>query len=162
MRFLQKKRKMKTNFKKASLSDIEAMQTLVAPEVASGVILARNDDEIATNIRSYILAYSDDTLVGFCALHIHTSELAEIRSLIVKEGQRGKKIGESLVKHSLDEANKLGLKRILSLTYQQSFFERLGFVEIPKESLPEHKIWADCIKCKHFPVCNEVSLIKNL
>ncbi|PHQ55600.1 MAG: GNAT family N-acetyltransferase, partial [Sulfurimonas sp.] len=34
--------------------------------------------------------------------------------------------------------------------------------EIPKESLPEHKIWADCIKCKHFPICNEVSLIKTL
>jgi amino-acid N-acetyltransferase len=48
------------------------------------------------------------------------------------------------------------------LTYQQRFFERLGFEEIPKESIPEHKIWADCIKCKHFPVCNEVSLIKTL
>ena len=24
------------------------------------------------------------------------------------------------------------------------------------------KIWADCIKCKHFPICNEVSLIINL
>ena len=35
-------------------------------------------------------------------------------------------------------------------------------VEIQKELLPEHKIWADCIKCKHFPICNEVSLIKNL
>ena len=153
---------MKTKFKKASLSDIEAMQTLVQPEVTSGVILARNNDEIATNIRSYILAFNDDRLIGFCALHIHTSQLAEIRSLIVKDGLRGQKIGESLVTHSLDEAKNLGLKRILSLTYKQSFFERLGFVEIPKESLPEHKIWADCIKCKHFPVCNEVSLIKNL
>jgi len=62
----------------------------------------------------------------------------------------------------LDEAKDLGLQKVLVLTYRQSFFERLGFIEIPKESLPEHKIWADCIKCKHFPVCNEVSLIKNI
>jgi len=153
---------MKIEYIKAKLSDIPKMQELVQPEVDSGVILARNEDEIATNIRSYILALLDGELVGFTALHLHTSYLGEIRSLIVKEGLRGRKIGENLVLKALDEAKFLGLQRVLSLTYRQAFFERLGFVEIPKESIPEHKIWADCIKCKHFPVCNEVSLIKNL
>jgi len=147
---------------KAKLSDIVAMQELVAPEVESGIILVRSDDEIATNIRSYILAKQDSELLGFCALHIHAPSLAEIRSLIVKENQRGKNIGNSLVKKAIDEARTLGLQKVLSLTYKQSFFEKLGFIEIPKESLPEHKIWADCIKCKYFPVCNEVSLIINL
>jgi len=147
---------------KATLADIEKMQELVFPEVQNGVILERSDDEIATNIRSYTLALLDGKLVGFTALHIHTAYLAEIRSLIVKDGFRGQKIGEKLINRVLDEAHSLGLQRVLSLTYRQSFFERLGFVEIPKESLPEHKIWADCIKCKHFPICNEVSLIKNL
>jgi len=153
---------MKIEYVKAKLSDISKMQKLVMPEVESGVILMRSEDEIATNIRSYILAILDGEIVGFTALHIHTAYLAEIRSLIVKEGVRGQTIGENLVLKALDEATSLGLQRVLSLTYRQSFFERLGFVEIPKESLPEHKIWADCIKCKHFPVCNEVSLIKNL
>jgi len=153
---------MKIEYVKAKLSDIQKMQELVKPEVDSGVILVRSDDEIATNIRSYMLAILDGELVGFNALHIHTSYLGEIRSLIIKDGYRGQKIGENLVLKALDEGKSLGLQRVLSLTYKQSFFERLGFVEIPKESLPEHKIWADCIKCKHFPVCNEVSLIKNL
>ncbi len=149
-------------FVKATLADIPRMQELVHPEVESGIILDRSDDEIATNIRSYTLVLYDSELIGFTALHIHTSYLAEIRSLIVKDGFRGQKIGEKLIYKILDEAKSLGVQRVLSLTYKQSFFERLGFVEIPKESLPEHKIWADCIKCKHFPVCNEVSLIKNL
>jgi len=153
---------MKIDFIKAKLSDIATMKELVLPEVLSGVILERTEDEIATNIRSYILAYHQGKLVGFTALHIHTAYLAEIRSLIVHEEYRGHNIGEKLILHALEEAKTLGLQRVLSLTYRQSFFERLGFVEIPKESLPEHKIWADCIKCKHFPVCNEVSLIKNL
>ena len=108
------------------------------------------------------MLFRSNELIGFCALHIHTEYLAEIRSLIVKEGFRGQKIGENLVKTCLDEAVGLGLQKVLCLTYRQPFFERLGFVEISKESLPEHKIWADCIKCKHFPVCNEVSLIKTL
>ena len=138
------------------------MQKLVIPEVEAGVILARSSDEIATNIRSYILAREDGEIVGFCALHIHTPTLAEIRSLIVKESKRGMGIGQSLIDKAMQEAKILGLKKVLTLTYKQSFFEKLGFIEIPKESIPEHKIWADCIKCKHFPICNEVSLIKTL
>jgi len=153
---------MKINITKAVLADIPTMQELVAPEIESGIILVRSDDEIATNIRSYILAKDGNELVGFCALHIHEPSLAELRSLIVKENYRGQKIGEQLINKAMNEAGILGLQKVLSLTYKQSFFERLGFVEIPKESLPEHKIWADCIKCKHFPVCNEVSLIKTL
>jgi len=153
---------MKIEYIKAKLSYIHKMRMLILPEVESGVILDRSEDEIATNIRSYILAFHQEVLVGFTALHIHTTELAEIRSLIVTDKLRGQKIGENLVKKAVSEAQELGIKRVLSLTYKQSFFERLGFVEIPKESLPEHKIWADCIKCKHFPVCNEVSLIKSL
>lgn len=153
---------MKIDYVKARLCDIENMRELVRPEIESGVILDRSEDEIATNIRSYTLAYLNSELVGFTALHIHTAYLAEIRSLIVKESVRGQKIGEGLIKKALEEASLLGVQRVLSLTYKQSFFERLGFEEIPKESIPEHKIWADCIKCKHFPVCNEVSLIKNL
>jgi len=153
---------MKIEYVKAKLSDIPKMQKLVQPEVDSGVILVRSDDEIATNIRSYMLAFLGTELVGFNALHLHTSYLGEIRSLIVKDGYRGQNIGENLVLKALDEGKSLGLQRVLVLTYKQSFFERLNFIEIPKESLPEHKIWADCIKCKHFPICNEVSLIKNL
>ncbi len=153
---------MKINYQKATLATIHEMRELILPEIESGVILDRSEDEIATNIRSYTLAYREEELVGFTALHIHTTDLAEVRSLIVKDGIRGQKIGENLVKKALEEASSLGIQRVLSLTYKQAFFERLGFVEIPKESLPEHKIWADCIKCKHFPICNEVSLIKTL
>lgn len=153
---------MKIELTKAKLSDIVNMQELVFPEVESGIILVRTSDEIATNIRSYILAKEGSELVGFCALHIHAPSLAEIRSLVVKEDQRGKGIGEKLIAQAMDEAETLGIQKVLSLTYKQSFFEKLGFVEISKESLPEHKIWADCIKCKHFPICNEVSLIKIL
>ena len=149
-------------YKKAKLKDIESMQKLVLPEVESGIILDRSDDEIATNIRSYTLAMNGDELIGFCALHIHSPNLGEIRSLIIKDAYRSQNIGSELINKLLEEGTKLGLEKVLSLTYRKEFFERLGFVEISKESLPEHKIWADCIKCKHFPVCNEVSLIKTL
>jgi len=148
---------------KATLSDIPAMQEMVAPEVKSGVILERNEDEVATNIRSYVLAKDNEKIVGYAALHIHSARVAEIRSLIVMEGYRGENIGKKIVLFAIGEAKKLGVgEEVLVLTYLPQFFTKLGFVEIAKESIPEHKIWADCIKCIHFPVCNEISLVYKL
>ena len=148
------------SYTKAKLSDVQEMQSLVQPYVDDGTILERSADEIATNIRSYTLAFDENKLIGFSALHIHTVILAEIRSLIVSQEHQGNGVGKELVSLCLDEGKQLGLKEVLVLTYKKDFFEKLEFIEIPKESLPEHKIWADCIKCKHFPLCNEVSLIK--
>ena len=148
---------------KAKLSDIPQMQALVEKEVKDGVILRRSEDEVATNIRSYVLAKEDKKIVGYTALHIHSRRLAEIRSLIVHEAYRGQHIGQRMVKFALDEARALGVEEdVLVLTYLPGFFKHLGFKEIDKEVIPEHKIWADCIKCIHFPVCNEVALIYKL
>ncbi|MFT7879979.1 MAG: N-acetyltransferase [Sulfurimonas sp.] len=148
---------------KAKLSDIPQMQALVAKEVKEGTILTRSEDEVATNIRSYVLAKEGEKVVGYTALHIHSRRLAEIRSLIVDEAYRGEHIGQRMVEYTLDEAKVLGVEEdVLVLTYLPAFFEKLGFREINKEVIPEHKIWADCIKCIHFPVCNEVALIYKL
>lgn len=144
---------------KANLHDIPAMLSLVEAEVKSGVILQRNADDIATNIRSYVLAKEKERLVGYTALHIHSARLAEVRSLIVDETFRGRSVGKKMVQFALEEARSLGLEEVLVLTYLPDFFLKLGFEEIAKESIPEQKIWADCIKCIHFPVCNEVSLM---
>jgi len=145
---------------KATLSDITAMREMVASEIKEGVILDRSEDEVATNIRSYVLAKEEEKLVGYTALHIHSPRLAEIRSLVVDQAHRGKKIGQRLVKYALEEAKELGVTEdVLVLTYAPQFFEKIGFKEINKEFIPEHKIWADCIKCIHFPICNEVALV---
>ena len=148
---------------KAKLSDIPAMQALVASEVKDGIILNRTEDEVATNIRSYVLAKDGDKLVGYTALHIHSRRLAEIRSLIVDEAYRGQNIGHRMVQFTLDEAKNIGVEEdVLVLTYLPQFFLKLNFKEIDKEVIPEHKIWADCIKCIHFPICNEVALVYKL
>jgi amino-acid N-acetyltransferase len=145
---------------KANLSDIPQMQSLIVNEVKEGVILNRSEDEVATNIRSYILAKDGDKIVGYGALHIHSVRLAEIRSLIVDSTYRGKGIGKDIVEYALKEAKELQIKEdVLVLTYLPDFFKKLGFSEINKEQIPEHKIWADCINCIHFPICNEVALI---
>ncbi|MDQ7086302.1 MAG: N-acetyltransferase [Sulfurovum sp.] len=148
---------------KAQLSDITSMQELVKDEIRDGIILNRSDDEVATNIRSYVLVKEDERLVGYTALHIHSKRVAEIRSLIVHIDYRGQSLGKRMVEFTLEEAKDLGVEEdVLVLTYLPLFFKKLNFVEIPKESIPEHKVWVDCIKCIHFPICNEIALIYRL
>ena len=153
---------MKVEFLKPTLADIPDMLALVAEEVEKGVILYRSGAEIATTIRSYTILKKDGVLIGFVALHIHSEKLCEIRSLIISESERGSGYGSQLVEKVIEEAKRLNAKELIVLTYNPSMYPKFDFVEIDKESLPEQKIWTDCIKCKHFPVCNEILLIKTL
>lgn len=153
---------MKVVYEKPTLQDIKEMLDLVQPEVQNGTILERNADEMATTIRSYYIARLEGKIVGFCALHIYSSVLAEVRSLVVDKDYRQCGIGKRLVELIIQEGKKLGIKEVLTLTYKDEFFKKLGFTLIEKTQIPNHKIWADCIKCKHFPKCEEIALIKQL
>lgn len=144
---------------KAKPAEIKAMQALVAPQVEAGIILPRSDDEVAQNIRSYILAKKDEQILGFGALHLIAPDLAEIRSLIVAPSEQKSGIGTKIVMELIKEAKELGLTRVIALTYAQSFFEKLGFELIEKNEIPSQKIWSDCVKCKHFPICDEKALM---
>lgn len=153
---------MEIRFYKPTVADIKNMQELVKEEVESGKILLRTADEMANTIRSYTVVQVDEKMAGFVATHIHSARLSEVRSLIVSKEFRGLKLGKRLVEACIEESRKYGLKQLLSLTYEEGFFKSLGFRVIEKEDIPEHKIWADCIRCKHFPICDEVALVYDL
>ncbi len=147
---------------KPTLHDVREMQDLVRPYVDEGIILLRKDEEVANTIRSYTIAKENGEIVGFAALYIYSPQLGEIRSLVVGKNHQRKGIGKKVVGALLDEGRGYGLKRVLSLTFETAFFLSLGFHEISKEEIPEHKVWEDCIRCKLFPVCNESALIIDL
>jgi amino-acid N-acetyltransferase len=113
--------------------------------------------DIFESIRDFYVFVEDDRVVGVAALNICWEDLAEVRSLVVHEDVAGRGIGSRLVEACLSEARQLGIGRVFALTYQQSFFEKLGFEVIEKSELPQ-KIWSDCIKCVKFPDCDEIAL----
>ncbi|MAD42557.1 MAG: GNAT family N-acetyltransferase [Arcobacter sp.] len=153
---------MEVKFYKPDVTSITSMQELVKAEVENGNILLRTEDEMANTIRSYTIVEVNGIMAGFTALHIHSARLAEVRSLVVSKNFRGLDLGKKLVEECIKEGRKYKLEQILSLTYAQSFFEKAGFRVIEKEAIPEHKIWADCIRCKHFPVCDEIAMVFDL
>ena len=147
--------------RKAKLKDVKEIQRLIKQYSNRGEILPRSLSELYDHLRDFFVYIRNRKMVGICALHICWDDLAEIRSLAVKEEDRKKGIGAELVKVCLEEAKALRIKRVFALTYQPEFFERLGFKKVDKTVLP-HKIWTDCLKCVKFPDCDEVALVKEL
>jgi len=147
--------------RKAKLKDVKEIQRLIKQYSARGDILPRSLSELYDHLRDFFVYIRNRKMVGICALHICWDDLAEIRSLAVREEDRKSGIGAKLVKACLKESKALGLKQVFALTYQPEFFEKVGFRKVDKAVLP-HKIWTDCLKCVKFPDCDEVALVKEL
>ena len=144
--------------RKARISDIKAVHRLVNDCANKGEMLSRSLAELYDNIRDYFVDEEAGEIVGACALHICWEDLAEIRSLVVREEYGRQRIGTRLIEACLSEAISLGIYRIFALTYKPDVFRKFGFQVVDKAALP-HKIWADCVKCVKFPECDEVAVL---
>jgi len=153
-----KSESVQITIRKATVKDVLSMARIINGYAAQGQMLPKSHHQLYQDIRDFVVALSDEEIVGCGALHIIWEDLAEIRSLAVVEEWRGKEVGRLMVESLLKEARALGLPQVFALTYQQGFFERMGFHMVPRESLP-HKIWGDCLNCPKFPNCDEVALI---
>jgi amino-acid N-acetyltransferase len=146
---------------KARISDVPQIHELVNSFAEKDEMLPRALSEIYENLRDYfVIRDSDDRVIACAALHISWADLAEIKSLAVKEMSHGEGIGARLVKSCLDEARELGIPSAFCLTYKPVFFEKQGFRRVDKMELPR-KVWAECFRCPKFPDCGEMALIYN-
>ena len=151
---------------KAAISDAEAIHELVNFYAQRGDMLPRTMGEVYENLRDFFVARDEsaadaDAFLGCVALHIVWSDLAEVKSLAVPESVQTRGLGSLLVRATIEEARRLGLARLFALTYQPTFFERLGFVQADVMTLPR-KVWNECYRCPKFPSCNEIALTYDL
>ncbi len=146
--------------RKAKITDVREIQKLIEHSAKQGEMLPRSLSELYDNLRDYIVYLEEgaEDIIGTCAMHICWEDLAEIRSLVVREENRRRGIGSRLVEACVSEAISLGLYRIFALTYKPEVFRKHGFKVVDKARLP-HKIWADCVKCVKFPECDEIAVL---
>jgi amino-acid N-acetyltransferase len=147
--------------RKAVIRDVDTIQKMVNRLASEGAMLAIALSEIFEHIRDFWVVEKNGDLVGTCALHVIWEDLGEIRSLAVDPCCRDLGVGRALVEKCLEEAAGLHLRRVFALTYQEEFFQRMGFEVVNKDRLP-HKVWRDCMKCTKFPNCDETAVMKVL
>lgn len=147
--------------RKAKIADVQEIQKLVNYFAEKDEMLPRSLMTIYENVRDFFVAYDESRVLGCCALHVAWEDLAEIKSLAVREDMHRAGLGSQLVAACLKESRELGIKKVFALTYRPDFFVKHGFRHVDKASLPQ-KIWSDCINCPKFPDCGEEAVMLDM
>lgn len=149
---------MESRVEKAKIAEAPQIQKLINTFADQGKMLARPLSEIYENIRDFYVVRDAGRLLGTAALHITWADLAEVKSLAVSEAFRRQGLGKALVESCLKEAREMGLRSVFCLTYVPGFFNRCGFTEVDKATMP-YKVWGECYRCPKHPDCDETAMV---
>ena len=151
---------MDLRIRPARAEDVDSMRTLIDGYAAQDLMLSRSREFLLANLHDYVVA-EDGAFAGCCALAVLTPDLAEIRSLAVRPETSGRGLGKALVDACVENARRLGLRRVFALTLVPEFFERCGFTLISLGRLPE-KSAAECPVCPKRFACDEQAMLISL
>jgi amino-acid N-acetyltransferase len=138
----------------ATADDVDALHQLIDVTSRTTTVLPRSRDNLCRHLRDFLVARQGDRVVACGALALFTPNLAEVKTLVVAPELRGRGMGGLIVRGLLDEARRLGIRRVFALTDNPPFFQRQGFRLVDKATLP-HKVWNECIRCPKFLNCQE-------
>ena len=123
----------------ATEGDVREIMAIMQPYVAEGALKPVTEEELLGTIRSFMVYSVNGQVVCAAALKPYgdSCELAKLCTL-PRFQARGR--ARALVRALVDEARKQGKRSIFALTVQPyvgEFFERLGFTQVARETLPE-------------------------
>lgn len=150
--------------RRATVADVPVMAQIINNEAEQGLMLPRSLSYLYENVREFQVVEddaSDAGVVGVCALSIIWANMAEVQALAVRPEHRGRGLGKQLVRACLDEAAALGIRRVMTLTYERAFFEKLGFTVLDRQQLPL-KVWSECVRCPKNQHCDETAMVREL
>ena len=147
--------------RKAELRDVPAIFQLINQYVPERVVLPRTLGELYESVWEFTVAEEDGKVLACGALKLYSEEMAEIRSLCVARGVQKGGLGRAITENLLGEAERLQLKTVFALAVAPGFFEKRGFREVARATLPM-KVWRDCVHCEKYFQCDERALVIDL
>jgi amino-acid N-acetyltransferase len=123
---------MEYAIRRARTRDVRAIGALVDANVDSGRLLAKATVTLYEDVQEFWIAerVADGEILGCGALHVMWEDLAEIRTIAVREDCQGSGVGHRLVEALLGSARELGVRRLFVLTFAVGFFAGHGFKPI--------------------------------
>ena len=154
------------SIRKAGMRDIAPILDLINGYAARGIMLPRTEFEMSEAIRDFSIceaesATPENRLMGCGALHFYTPQIAEIRSLAVREEAKSMGVGRKLVEQLVEEAREYELDAVFAFTDVAEFFQKVGFHVVERGVLPL-KAWKDCLRCPKFEACDEIAVLRIL
>src|SRR5258706_67125 len=148
--------------RKARMEDVRPLHSLLNYFADRRELLPRSLSEVYENLQQFFVATQGKKVVGSCAVYVTWDGLAEVKGLAVAPDYQGKGLGKKLLQTAIQEAKRLGVKTLFTLTIREGLFKKFGFKRTKKSELP-HKVWTECVRCPYFPdSCIETSLTLQL
>jgi amino-acid N-acetyltransferase len=138
----------------ATVEDVDAIGNLVNGYANEGMMLPKSMFKIYSKLQSYHVAEEDNRVVACVSLVLLWKDLAEICSLAVDKNYVKRGIGKLLVTRCIEKAKSLKVQQLIVLTYQDGFFERIGFHFVDKDTFPRKLMW-ECLECPKLDDCDE-------
>ncbi len=131
---------------RARTSDVDGIRKLVDPQAGKRVLLAKETVSYYENLPEFRVCRNEaGEVVGCGALHVMWKDLAEVRTLTVREDQKGTGMGSAILRQLLEDAREIGVARVFCLTFETAFFGRHGFE--PIDGIPvEPQVYAELLR----------------
>lgn len=141
---------------RCTAADVPAVRALMAPYVASGVLLDQG-----VRASEFLVARVRGRVVGCVALRAWSPDVVELGSLVSERPG----LGRVLVDAAVEWACAQGAQRVMALTGVCGFFERVGFERFGDGAPPhrqDHPVLqtkrACCLACPTRDTCDQVLL----
>ncbi len=125
-------------------TDIPSVLAIMRPNIQSGKLLPRTEEQIAARLEDYIVYELDGGVHACAALHFYDDGQAEIAAVAVDENYAHMGIGPKLMDNLIEQAVQADAASIFIMTTQTAdWFEHLGFEESDLTTIPEErrKLW---------------------
>lgn len=147
--------------RKARVDDVDAIVKLISHYASQELLLRKSPFKVFKSLQSFFVAEEDHQVVGCASLVVLWKDLAEICSLAVDEPYTKRGVGRGLVFQCIKQAKELEVPQIIVLTYQDHFFESMGFHLVDKDLFPRKLMW-ECLECPRLDQCDERAYLKDL
>lgn len=150
----------KYTIRRANANDVDSIYNLTSSNADKGLMLPRSKYKIVTSLTSFFVAEENDggKILATGSLAPLWTDLCEVCALAVHPVWQGKGVGAALVNHLIDEARRLKIPQVITLTYQVEFFSKLGFEIVDKNEFPR-KLWRECLECPKLENCDETAMV---
>jgi len=111
----------------AHTGDVKQIRSIIDTFAAPGKMLEKETVTLFESVQEFVVAVDGDQVIGCGALHVLWEDLAEVRTVAVKEEFHKNGIGHQIIEAIIDRARLIGVERIFCLTFQTEFFGKHGF-----------------------------------
>lgn len=115
------------NIRAAQTRDVKAIRELIDLYALQRRLLTKETVTLYESVQEFTVAEVNGEVIGCGALHVMWEDLAEVRTLAVREEFRGRGVGKRMLEAIVNRAKEIGVKRLFCLTFETDFFARHGF-----------------------------------